>query len=156
MATNSKRAAWASKDVPLVMAPSDRVVLFDGVCRLCSTWARFLIRFDRDRVFRLATVQSEAGKAILAWHGLPTDSYETMVVVEGPTVYTKSAAFIRVVARLPFPWPLTGVVWIIPRFIRDWLYDRVARNRYKLFGRYDTCLVPSPDIASRFLDEPGA
>jgi predicted DCC family thiol-disulfide oxidoreductase YuxK len=85
---------------------------------------------------------------------MPTDAYDTMVLAEGPAVYTKSAAFIRVVARLPLPWPLAAAVWVIPRFMRDWCYDRVARNRYALFGRYDTCILPDTDTAERFLDEP--
>lgn len=133
------------------VSPIDRVVLFDGVCKLCSVWAIFLIRFDHKRRFKLATVQSPEGQAILAWHGFPTDEYETMLLVEGPKIYTKSAAFFRVMFRLPFPWPLACVGWVIPFFIRDWLYDRIALNRYSLFGRYDSCVVPNPDHESRYL-----
>jgi predicted DCC family thiol-disulfide oxidoreductase YuxK len=143
----------ASAFPPLVTA-SDRVVFFDGVCRLCSAWARFLIRFDRSRVFKLATIQSPEGQAILRWLGLPTDSFQTMVLVEGNRHYLRSAAFIRVVARLPFPWPLLTVTWLVPAPIRDWLYDRVALNRYALFGRHDVCLLPNPDHESRFLNAP--
>lgn len=131
---------------------SDRVVLFDGVCKLCSAWARFLIKFDRNHVFKLATVQSPEGQSILAYCGLPTDYYETMVLVEGPKMYTKSAALIRVLSRLPFPWPMLAVVWVIPSFLRDWVYDRIARNRYSLFGRHESCVIPSADHESRFLD----
>lgn len=130
----------------------DRVVLFDGVCRLCSAWARFLIRFDRRCRFKLATVQSPEGQAILAWHGLSTDAYETMLLVEGPKMHTKSAAFFRVMAHLPFPWPMVCIGWLVPFFIRDWLYDRIALNRYSLFGRYDSCVLPTPDHESRFLN----
>lgn len=129
----------------------DRVVLFDGTCKLCSAWAKFLIRFDRGRRFKLATVQSPEGQAILSWYGLPTDYYETMLLVEGPGIHGKSSAFLRVMWRLPFPWPIACVGWFIPYFLRDWLYDRIALNRYALFGRYETCVVPSPDHNSRFL-----
>jgi len=131
----------------------DRVVLFDGVCRLCSLWARFLIRFDRKRQFKLATVQSPEGKAILQWYGFPTDSYETMFLVEGPNIYTKSSAFFRVMRDLPWPWPIVCIGWVVPSSIRDWLYDRVALNRYRLFGRYDSCVIPNKDHNSRFLGE---
>ena len=135
------------------VAPDDRVVLFDGVCRLCSVWARFLIRFDSKRQFKLATVQSPEGEAILQWHGFPTDCYETMLLVEGESIYTKSSAFFRVMRRLPWPWPIACIGWVVPSVIRDWLYDRVALNRYRIFGRYDACVVPNKDHDSRFLGE---
>ncbi|GAB3283916.1 thiol-disulfide oxidoreductase DCC family protein [Parahaliea aestuarii] len=131
--------------------PGSRVVLFDGVCKLCSAWTRFLIRFDRKHRFKLATVQSPEGQALLARHGFPTDTYETMVLVEGSKIHTRSAAFLGVMRRLPFPWPLVCVAWLIPRFIRDWLYDRIALNRYRLFGRYDTCFIPDSEQKARFL-----
>lgn len=134
------------------VSEADRVVLFDGVCRLCGAWARFLIRYDSGRRFKLASVQSPEGQAILRWYGLPMDYYETMALVEGPRLYVKSTAFIRVVMRLPFPWFLAAAVWIVPAPVRHWLYDRVALNRYRLFGRFDTCVLPSPDHNSRFLD----
>ena len=138
------------------VGPNDRVVLFDGVCRLCGAWAKFLIRFDRRRVFKLATMQSDQGKRILEWHGLPTDSGESMILIEGSHMYAKSSAFIRVMARLPLPWKLASVVWLIPRVIRDWLYDRVALNRYAIFGKHQSCVLPTPDHERRFLvaDEP--
>ncbi|MBF1803336.1 thiol-disulfide oxidoreductase DCC family protein [Alcanivorax sp. ST75FaO-1] len=133
--------------------PEDRVVLFDGVCRLCSFWARFLIRFDKKRRFKLATVQSPDGQAILESHGFSKDYYKTMLLVEGGNVYTKSSAFFRVMFRLPWPWPFVCIGWVVPSVIRDWLYDRVALNRYKLFGRHEACVIPDKDHESRFLGE---
>ncbi|MBK1874457.1 thiol-disulfide oxidoreductase DCC family protein [Marinobacter sp. 1-3A] len=135
------------------VATQDPVVLFDGVCRLCAAWARFLIRFDKKRRFKLATVQSPEGQAILQSHGFPTDYYETMLLAEGPDIYTKSTAFFRVMRELPWPWPLACIGWVVPSVIRDWLYDRIALNRYKLFGRYDACVIPNKDHDSRFLGE---
>lgn len=134
------------------IAPDDRVVLFDGVCRLCGAWARFLIRFDRAGRFRLATAQSPSGTAILRWCGMPTDCYETLLLVEGAELYTKSDAVLRVMRGLPAPFPALAVLRVVPRAIRDWVYDRIARNRYALFGRYRACVLPDPDHASRFLD----
>ena len=133
------------------VGPNDRVVLFDGVCRLCGAWARFLIRFDRRHLFKLAALQSDEGKRILEWHGLPDDGGESVVLVEGSRIYTKSSAFVRIMARLPFPWKTAGVVWLIPRAIRDWLYDRVAINRYLIFGKYQSCVLPTPDHERRVL-----
>lgn len=129
----------------------ERVVLFDAVCKLCHGWSRFLMRHDHAHRFKLATVQSEEGKAILQWCGLPTDEYDTLVLVEGDHYYLRSAAVIRVLMHLPFPWPLGALAWLVPRPLRDFAYDRIARNRYRLFGRYDACLLPTPDHLGRFL-----
>lgn len=133
------------------VAAGERVVLFDAVCKLCSGWSRFLMRYDTAHRFKLATVQSEEGKAILAWAGLPTEAYDTLVLVEGDRVYLRSAAVIRVLLRLPLPWKLGALAWLVPRPWRDWAYDKIARNRYRLFGKYDTCVVPTPDHMARFL-----
>ncbi len=143
--------AAPSSLLPPNVGPQDRVVLFDGVCKLCGAWARFLIHFDRQGVFKLCSVQSDEGQAILAFYGMPTDYVETMALVEGPEIYTKSTAFFRVMQRLPFPWPLIVVFVLVPRVIRDWLYDRIALNRYKIFGRFEHCVLPRPDHESRFL-----
>lgn len=140
-----------TSSLPPRVGPTDRVVLFDGVCKLCGAWARFLIRFDTKHTFKLASIQSEEGTDILTWYGLPTDDYDTMVVVEGPRLYTKSAAFLNVMRGLPFPWPLVSVFWLVPSFLRDWLYNRLALNRYRLFGQTESCLMPTPDHMQRFL-----
>lgn len=131
---------------------SDRIILFDGVCKLCSAWAKFLIKYDRNHTFALATVQSAAGQRLLALHGLPTDTYSTMALIDDNTLYTQSSAFLQVMRLLPLPWPLFTIFYIIPRPIRDWLYDRIALNRYKLFGKFDSCLLPTPDHQKRFID----
>ena len=130
----------------------DRVGLFDGVCRLCNGWAKFLIRHDQQRRFRLCSVQSAEGQAILAWFGLPTDAFETMAYVEGETLFVRSDAVLRIVAQLPGAWRLLAVLRFLPRVLRDWCYDRIALNRYRLFGRYDSCLLPAADHQQRFLD----
>lgn len=138
------------------VGPNDRVVLFDGFCRLCGAWAKFLIRFDRRQIFKLATMQSDEGRKILDWYGLPVDGNETMLLVEGSRLYIKSSAFVRVVAQLPFAWKAAAIVWLIPRVIRDWLYDRVALNRYAIFGRHQSCVLPTPDHERRFLVADGS
>jgi predicted DCC family thiol-disulfide oxidoreductase YuxK len=141
-----------TKIYPPSINSGDKVILFDGVCKLCNAWARFLIKFDKQRVFKLASVQSEEGKAILQWYGLPTDYYKTMLLVEDAAMYKKSEAFICVMWRLPLPWKAVACIWIIPKPLRDWLYDRIALNRYHLFGKYDTCVLPTPDHLSRYLN----
>ncbi|MFL1406749.1 thiol-disulfide oxidoreductase DCC family protein [Marinobacter sp. M1N3S26] len=140
-------------EVPPGVGSDDQVVLFDGVCKLCNGWAKFLIRHDHQRRFRLASVQSPQGQALLEWCGMPTDQYETLVLIRNGRVHVRSDAILCILGSLPMPWRLGAVGRVIPGPIRDWLYDRIARNRYRLFGRYDTCLVLTPDHRSRFLDE---
>lgn len=131
--------------------PDDRIVLFDGVCRLCHGWVRFLIRHDRREVFKLCSVQSAAGRALLAAHGLPVDRFDSMVLGEGGNAHLRSAAFFRVMRGLGLPWTLTLVFLIIPRPVRDWLYDRIARHRYRIFGQLDVCVLPEPEHERRFI-----
>lgn len=138
---------------PPFLQPGERVVLFDGVCKLCNGWANFLIRHDRAQHFRLCSVQSEQGQALLAWFGLPTDHFDTMAYLEDGQLFVRSDAVLRILGQLPRPWRAPAVFRVLPRALRDWCYDRIALNRYRLFGRYDTCLLPSPDHAKRFLHD---
>lgn len=131
---------------------NDKVVLFDGVCKLCSAWARFIIRFDRKRVIKLATVQSLEGQEILKFYNLPVEHFNTMAFVKGERLYSQSSAFVAVVSELPFPWSIFRIFGLMPKSIRDWLYDRIALNRYFLFGKYDKCLLPNSDHDARFID----
>ena len=142
----------SSRPLPAELSGVDRVVLFDGECNLCNAWARFLIPRDRAGRLRLAAVQSGAGQAVLAWAGLPTDRFDTMVFVEAGRAYTKSDAFLRIVRHLPWPWRAARVGLAVPRVVRNWLYDRLAANRFRLFGRRaEACLMPSPEAVGRFL-----
>lgn len=129
----------------------DQIILFDALCKLCNRWSRFIIRFDKQHRFKLCSVQSEQGQAILQWFGYPLDQFETMLLVQGNQAIVKSNAFLEIVRRLPFPWPLLRVAKILPQKVRDWCYDRVALNRYKLFGKYEYCLMATPDHEQRFL-----
>lgn len=141
-----------SENLPPLIQADDRVVLFDGVCKLCNGWAKFLIRHDSGHSFKLASVQSPEGQAILGWFDLPTDRFDTMAYVEGDRLFVRSEAVLRVVGQLPRPWRLAAALRLLPRPLRDWCYDRIALNRYRLFGRYDSCLLPAADHARRFLD----
>ncbi|NVZ36081.1 thiol-disulfide oxidoreductase DCC family protein [Pseudomonas sp. A4002] len=136
-----------------LLKPGETVVLFDGVCKLCNGWARFLIRHDHDQRVRLAAVQSPEGQALLAWAGLPLDQFDTLAVIRDRQYWERSEAVFEIIAQLPARWRPLLVLRAIPRFLRDWAYDRIARNRYRLFGKYDTCLLPDPDHALRFLKE---
>ncbi|MBB6287138.1 MULTISPECIES: thiol-disulfide oxidoreductase DCC family protein [unclassified Pseudomonas] len=149
MPTSQTRPAPA----PL-LKPGETVVLFDGVCKLCNGWARFLIRHDRQRRVRLAAVQSPEGRALLAWAGLPLDQFDTLAVIRDRHYWVRSDAVLEIIAQLPRAWRPLLLLRGIPRVLRDWAYDRIARNRYRLFGKYDTCLLPDPDHEQRFLKGP--
>lgn len=129
----------------------ENLILFDGVCKLCNAWSNFIIRHDHGRRFKLASVQSPEGKAILAHFGYPTERFDTMLVVHNAACHEKSEAFFAVMGELGMPWRLLRVFRFLPRFLRDWLYDRIALNRYRLFGKYDYCSLPGADHEGRYL-----
>jgi predicted DCC family thiol-disulfide oxidoreductase YuxK len=128
------------------------IVVFDGQCRFCSGWVRFLLPRDRGGRLRFAAMQGRAGAALLARHGLAADDLDTILRVDGDAAVLRSAAIIRAIRALGGPWRLVGLRRIVPPFLRDALYGLIARNRYRLFGRTAACMVPPPDAASRFLD----
>lgn len=144
---------WEPKEIDGV---PDGLILFDGVCVLCSGWVRFLIERDHVNFWRFTPIQSRYGRALAQGLGIDPEIPQTNAVIVGGRAYFKSDSAIHALARLP-RWRWVHVFSILPRPVRDWLYDRVAQNRYRLFGRTDSCMVPSPELMRRFVfDEPGA
>lgn len=141
-------------DISRLLENHPRIILFDGVCVLCSAWVPFVHQRDPAGRYHFASVQSEAGQALLAWLGLPIDQCDTMVYIESGQAYYRSTAFLKIVRGLAGPWPLLGAGRLVPAFLRDWLYDRIALNRYRLFGKHETCMVPTPELAGRFVTNP--
>ena len=134
----------------------DRLILFDGVCVLCSWWVRFVIERDAGARFRFVATQTPRGSALATRLGVDVANPETNVAIINGCAYFKSDATIRVLADLP-RWSWSRILLLLPRGARDWAYDRIARNRYRLFGRNESCLVPTSSIAARFLlDDPSA
>ncbi|MCO1333270.1 DCC1-like thiol-disulfide oxidoreductase family protein [Microbulbifer sp. OS29] len=133
------------------------IVLFDSLCHLCNGWSRLLLNCDREHFFALCRVQSPAGLYYLERLNLPLDTYETMILLErhGDNFqqFTKSEAALKIASHLSGPWRLLTVLRYIPRPIRDWFYDLVARNRYRWFGRRNRCLLPNEDDKQRFLED---
>lgn len=127
------------------------VVLIDGVCNLCQGLVRFIIPRDPNGRIKFASLQSDKGRELLLAAGLEADRLDTVVLLENGRVYTESSAVLRIASRLRFPWPAAYAFVIVPRPLRNMLYRVVARNRYRWFGRDEACLLPSPDIKSRFL-----
>lgn len=128
------------------------IIVFDAKCLLCSAWVRFLLRHDRRGVFRFASIQGPSGLALLSRHGLSPDNLETLLLVTESGSYRHTAAILRVLNGLGWPWRLAWLAWPIPAPLRDGLYRWIARNRYRIFGHSDTCYVPSPAMRNRFLD----
>lgn len=150
------RSHTAVPKTPPGLQAHDRVILFDGVCKLCNAWTRFVIHHDRAHRLKLGSVQSAAGQRILEHFEMPTTYFDSMLYIENGRAYQKSDAFFRIAVQLGWPWKVLVMARLCPRPIRDWCYDRVARNRYRLFGRYDVCVLPSPDHEARFLDHDSA
>ncbi|RUW31058.1 MULTISPECIES: thiol-disulfide oxidoreductase DCC family protein [unclassified Mesorhizobium] len=126
-------------------------IVFDGVCVFCSGFVRMIVRLDRDKRFRFATAQSPLGEALFREHGLPTDNYETNLAIIDGVAFTKLDSFVVIMATLGWPWRAARLLLVLPQPLRDWLYDRVAKNRYALFGRKDSCEIPSAELRQRLI-----
>ncbi|MBN2426425.1 MAG: thiol-disulfide oxidoreductase DCC family protein [Calditrichaceae bacterium] len=127
------------------------VVIFDGICNLCSGFMRFVYKRDKNERFKFAWIQSEQGKALLRRYGISKDKIDTIIYIDHNRVYTKSTAFLRIVKYLNYPWPLLQAGYLIPVYFRDKLYDWVAQNRYRWFGKKDSCIITNGEIGDRFL-----
>lgn len=130
---------------------NDPVILFDGYCNLCNSSINYIIDRDPDAYFKLGSLQSDEGKIYLHNYNLDRDEFKTVVLIENRSVYTRSAAALRIARRLKGPIKLVSIFIILPQFIRDPVYNWVARNRYKWFGKRDQCRVATPELKSRFL-----
>ena len=128
-----------------------RIVLFDGVCNLCNASVQFIIRRDPSGCFHFASRQSAPGRELLERHGLDPQRDDSIVLLERGRVYLRSTAALRIAQRLRWPWPLLFGFILVPRFLRDSLYDWIAANRYRWFGKSDTCLLPPAEAEDRFL-----
>jgi predicted DCC family thiol-disulfide oxidoreductase YuxK len=128
------------------------VILFDGVCNLCNGLVVFLVARDPRARFRFAALQSDAAALLLRSVGLAReDVLDSFILVEGGRVWQRSAACLQVARRMRFPWWLFYALVVIPRPLRNALYDYVARHRFGWFGRRETCMTPTPDLERRFL-----
>lgn len=126
------------------------IVLFDGVCNLCNGVVQFIIRNDQAGAFQFASQQSEAGQKLLELHKLP--AMDTVVLIEGRRVYTRSDAVLEILRRLPAKWSWLSAFKIVPKFLRDAVYKLVGRYRYNIFGKREACWLPTPELRARFLD----
>ena len=127
------------------------IVLFDGVCNFCNSTVNFLLKQDKHVVLKFAALQSDAGQLLLRQYKLPPDNFDSFILIENGKAYKSSTAGLRLYNKLPWYWKWTQIFWIVPRPIRDAVYNLIARNRYRWFGKKDSCMIPSASIRSRFL-----
>ncbi len=128
------------------------VILFDGVCNLCSSIVQFVLKRDRKDTFRFASLQSDFGNSILQRFNLPADSYNSFILYQAGKIYTKSSGALLVAKQLSGAWPMLYIFIVVPSFIRNSVYNVIARNRYKWFGKKEACWLPSPALKNKFLD----
>lgn len=127
------------------------MILFDGVCNFCNFWVDFIIPRDRRGIFKFAALQSDSGRAMLERFAQPTDSMSTLVlIVDDDRVLTRSTAALTILRTLGGGWALAYGLIIVPRYLRDAVYDFIARNRYAWFGQKETCRVPTQEERGRF------
>ncbi len=127
------------------------LIVFDGECVFCSAFFRFMLRHDTRQGFSYATAQSPLGQALYTALGLPLDDFKTNLVIVDGVIYQRLDAFAAAMARLRYPWRALALCRLLPGVVKDAVYKPVARNRYRIFGRYDTCMIPDPALRARFL-----
>lgn len=130
---------------------TEPVLLFDGVCNFCNSTVQFILQREKEPKLRFAPLQSQVAADILASVKAKPADLNTVILIEGSRCYHRSTAALRVTRYLRFPWPLLYAFILVPRFLRDMAYDFVARNRYRWFGKSETCQIPTPALRARFL-----
>jgi predicted DCC family thiol-disulfide oxidoreductase YuxK len=129
-----------------------KIILFDGVCNLCNGSVSFILQREKEPLFQFASLQSEAGKRLLEWCGLPKDYSQAIILIEQGKISFGSTAALKIGRTLKFPWSIVSYVGLlVPKLIRDWVYNQIAVNRYRWFGKTELCLVPTEKLKARFL-----
>ncbi len=134
------------------MEDGKKLILFDGVCNLCNGAIQFIIKRDRTDTFRYAALQSKIGEQLIAERGIDTSKVDSIILIEpGVAYFTKSDAALRIGQNFGGLWKALVIFTWIPRPIRDGIYDFIAKNRYRWFGRKDHCMIPTPELQAKFL-----
>lgn len=128
------------------------MILFDGVCNFCNAMVNFIIRQDKRNIFLFAALQSASGKKLLEQHHIDWKDNDSFILVEQDKAYQRSGAALKLYQKLPWYWKWTQIFWVFPRFIRDGVYNFIARNRYRWFGKKETCMIPSAAVREKFLE----
>ncbi|MDT0554811.1 thiol-disulfide oxidoreductase DCC family protein [Patiriisocius hiemis] len=135
----------------MINTENKKIILFDGVCNLCNSSVTFVIKRDAKDVFRFAALQEEPGQKLINQYGIDINKTDSIILIENNKAFTKSTAALRIARHLGGAYPLLYGFMIIPVFIRNWVYDYVAKNRYKWYGKKESCMIPTPELKSKFL-----
>ena len=129
-----------------------KIILFDGVCNLCNGSVIFILQREKETIFQFASLQSEAGKRLLEWCGLPKNYNQAVILIDRGKIFLGSTAALKIGQQLRFPWSfLADMGLVVPKFIRDRVYAQIARHRYQWFGKRGFCMVPTEKLKARFL-----
>ena len=127
-----------------------KVILFDGVCNLCNSFVNFVIRNDKKEVFKFAPIQSDFGKIALKKHRINSKDTDSIILIDNDNYYIKSSAALYIAKNLSGAYPLLFCFMLVPKFMRNWVYDFVAKNRYKWYGKKESCMIPTPELIDKF------
>ena len=131
---------------------AQKIILFDGVCNLCNGSVLFVLKHERDALFRFASIQSQTGQELLKWCGLPPFYAEAIIYLENGKFHAGSTAALQIGQRLTFPWSILASLGLwVPKILRDWVYNQIGQHRYQWFGKRDVCMVPIEKLKARFL-----
>lgn len=128
-----------------------KVILFDGVCNLCNASVNFVIKRDKKDTFRFAALQSDIGKELTSKFNIDSTQTDSIILIDNKKCYVKSTAALHISKHLMGVYPLLYVFMFVPNFIRNWVYDFVARNRYQWYGKKESCMIPTPELKKKFL-----
>lgn len=131
---------------------NDSVILFDGVCNLCNNFVQFVIKHDKNERFKFASLQSDYAQKRLKSENLPQNDMRSIILIENNQIYRQSTAVLKIAKHLSGGWKLFQIFLILPKFIRNPIYSYIAKHRYKWFGKKDECMIPTPNLKSRFLE----
>ncbi|MBQ0148299.1 MAG: thiol-disulfide oxidoreductase DCC family protein [Flavobacteriaceae bacterium] len=130
----------------------DKIIFFDGVCNLCNSTVQFIIENDSQNKFHFSSLQSNFGQKFLEENNLKTENFDSIILLENNEVYQKSDAAIKIASHLDSPYNYLMLFSILPKFIRDFFYSIVAKNRYRIFGKKESCWIPTAELRSKFLE----
>jgi predicted DCC family thiol-disulfide oxidoreductase YuxK len=129
------------------------IILFDGVCNLCNGSVIFILSHEKDPSIRFASIQSEMGKQLLKWCGLPPEFSDAVIYIEIGKIHLGSTAALKIGQRLKFPWSaISSAGLLVPKIFRDWVYDQIGVHRYQWFGKRNVCMIPTKEFRARFYD----
>lgn len=129
------------------------VILFDGVCNLCSGFVQFVLKNEEQKNILFASLQSKAAQVILRENGLPSHEMNTIVFIENEKIYTKSKAVLKIMDHMKYPWKSMVILKVFPSELSDYIYDLIAKHRYRILGKKDTCWIPTQELKARFLED---